>query len=122
MSTKTDPEIVPVEALDDGDEFTLDGITWYTAAVNMTLSGTIAVYVDDRRDDEAPTVRVAVEPGQMARKGRLPDDLMTQSEARAEAKRLHAGGIPAIAHAVPVASWGGHEKGWTVTIGGQPTR
>lgn len=43
--------------------------------------------------------------------------LMTQTEARQEAKRLQDKGIFAIAGAVPLNSWGGHEDGWTVYIG-----
>jgi hypothetical protein len=45
---------------------------------------------------------------------------MTQTEARAEARQLNDGQLPeglcAIAHAYPLNSWGGHEKGWTVSI------
>lgn len=49
------------------------------------------------------------------------DDLLTQTEARAEAKRLNAErcapeGLAYIAHTVPRSSWGGHEKGWTVSL------
>lgn len=43
-------------------------------------------------------------------------ELMTQSEAREEAKRLQAEGIMAIAGTVPLNSWGGQEKGWTVYL------
>lgn len=51
----------------------------------------------------------------------MTEPLMTQTEARTEAKRLNASGeIPdqlvAIAVAVPRNSWGGHEKGWTVIL------
>jgi len=44
-------------------------------------------------------------------------ELMTQTEARQEAKRLYEeSGIMAIAGPVPLNSWGGQEKGWTVYI------
>lgn len=47
--------------------------------------------------------------------------LMTQSEARGEAKRLNKEEAPPygtawIAVAVPESSWGGQEKGWTVRL------
>jgi hypothetical protein len=47
------------------------------------------------------------------------EDLMTQAQARAEARRLNEDGlVPAelVAVAVPwpTTSWGGHEEGWTV--------
>lgn len=43
--------------------------------------------------------------------------LMTQTEARKEAKRLYEeDGIMAVAGPVPLNSWGGQEKGWTVYI------
>ena len=50
----------------------------------------------------------------------LEDQLMTQGDARREAKRIYAAGefpdglIP-VATAWPPNSWGGAEKGWTVT-------
>lgn len=47
------------------------------------------------------------------------DQLMSQSEARREAKRQNdqrSPGFPiAVAIAYPPGSWGGHEKGWTVS-------
>lgn len=43
-------------------------------------------------------------------------DLLTQAEARAEAKRLSAEGVPHIAVPVPAGSWGGTERGWTVVV------
>jgi hypothetical protein len=46
----------------------------------------------------------------------LTGDLMTQTRARQQAAVLRAGGIPAIAVAVPPGSWGGAEKGWDVRI------
>lgn len=46
------------------------------------------------------------------------EGLITQSEARAEAKRLNVDRKPgdpiAIAVAYPKSSWGGREEGWTV--------
>lgn len=48
------------------------------------------------------------------------DRLLTQSEARDEAKRLNQEWTPEgmvnIAHPVPFSSWGGHEKGWSVSL------
>lgn len=49
----------------------------------------------------------------------MTDELMTQTEARRQAKHDNeAGTLPAglVAIAVPVprGAWGGHEKGWTV--------
>ena len=44
--------------LTDGQRFTVDGgTTWHVTAV--ALFGTVAVYVTDRRDDQAPTIRIA---------------------------------------------------------------
>lgn len=43
--------------------------------------------------------------------------LMTQTEARREARALGERGIPAVATTVPANCWGGNEKGWTVYIG-----
>jgi hypothetical protein len=43
--------------------------------------------------------------------------LHTQSEARAEAKRLNTDPLPgliAVAGRYPLNSWGGAEQGWTV--------
>lgn len=48
--------------LAEGDRFTLDGATWHVCAVNLSWGGSIAVYVDDQRDDDAPTVRVDAAP------------------------------------------------------------
>lgn len=45
------------------------------------------------------------------------EDLMTQTEARAEADRLRKEGVAAVAGVVPLGAWGGHEQGWTVYIG-----
>ena len=43
-------------------------------------------------------------------------DLLTQSEARAEARRIsEEEGSITIATPVPYDSWGGEEDGWTVT-------
>lgn len=47
------------------------------------------------------------------------ENLISQSEARREAKRLNdSGEVPedliAVALPVPFSSWGGREKGWTV--------
>lgn len=46
--------------------------------------------------------------------------LMTQSEARKRAKELNGEWLPLgmanVAHPVPLNSWGGHEKGWTVSL------
>lgn len=48
---------VTVAELGDGDLFSLDGgLTWHVAAV--VLFGTVSVYTSERRDDEAPTIRV----------------------------------------------------------------
>jgi hypothetical protein len=47
----------------------------------------------------------------------MTDDLMTQAEARQQAAQLRQEGIPAVAGAVPLGSWGGHEQGWAVYIG-----
>lgn len=45
--------------LQDGEEFSPDsGQTWYVAAV--PLFGNVAVYADERRDEDAPTYRVDV--------------------------------------------------------------
>lgn len=45
--------------LADGQQFSPDaGATWYVCAV--PLFGNVAVYVSDRRDDNAPTTRVDV--------------------------------------------------------------
>jgi hypothetical protein len=43
--------------------------------------------------------------------------LMTQGEARAEANRLRARGVPCVAATVPLSCWGGQEEGWTVYLG-----
>ena len=52
-----------VADLADGEEFSLDGgQTWHTCAV--VLFGTVSVYIDDRRDDEAPLVRINAERDQ----------------------------------------------------------
>jgi len=37
---------------------------------------------------------------------------MTQTEARKRAKVKQGNGLPVIAGAVPLASWGGREKEW----------
>lgn len=47
----------------------------------------------------------------------MSDELMTQYEARKQAAQLRREGIPAVAGAVPIGSWGGCEQGWTVYIG-----
>lgn len=48
---------VKVSELRDGDEFSLDsGRTWFTCCI--PLFGSVAVYVSDRRDDEAPIIRI----------------------------------------------------------------
>lgn len=49
-------------------------------------------------------------------KGSLPDGLMTQTAARAEATRLRNEGYAAIATTYPYACWGGQEQGWTVLV------
>lgn len=51
----------------------------------------------------------------------LPDDLWTQSTARRYARDLneageYVDGSTNVAHAVPLHSWGGREKGWTVSL------
>lgn len=43
--------------------------------------------------------------------------LMTQGEARAEARAMAGRGIACVAGTVPLGCWGGAEKGWTVYIG-----
>lgn len=41
---------------------------------------------------------------------------MSQTEARELARQLNKGtGMVHIAHAVPLGSWGGHERAWAVT-------
>lgn len=47
----------------EGQVFSVDGREWHVCAVNNSAMGTIAVYVDDTRDDESPTVRVDVPAG-----------------------------------------------------------
>lgn len=49
------------------------------------------------------------------------ENLLTQTEARAEARRLneagdHPEGMVNIAQPVPAQSWGGQERGWTVAL------
>lgn len=49
----------------------------------------------------------------------MTEDLLSQTDARREARRLNdEGKVPegliAIAGAVPLNSWGGQERGWTV--------
>lgn len=41
---------------------------------------------------------------------------MTQTEARRKAKELRDKEIPVIAGAVPLSSWGGHERTWGVYL------
>jgi hypothetical protein len=54
-----------------------------------------------------------------------PTDLLTQSAAREQARKLNEGwnppGMVNVAHAVPIGSWGGHEKGWSVSLVPAPT-
>lgn len=49
----------------------------------------------------------------------MPEQLLSQTEARQQARALNnespTPGIAWIAHAVPLGSWGGHEKGWSVS-------
>lgn len=40
--------------------------------------------------------------------------MMSQTEARQLAKTLQGRGMPVIAGAVPLGSWGGTEKGWGI--------
>ncbi|PXY25429.1 hypothetical protein [Prauserella muralis] len=54
-------DLIKVKDLVDGDEFSVDGgLTWYICAV--VLPGNVAVYISDRRDDDAPTIRIEAEP------------------------------------------------------------
>lgn len=51
----------------------------------------------------------------------MEDNLMTQTEARCEAKRLNNAedypeGMVNIAATVPERAWGGTERGWTVRL------
>jgi len=49
-----------VDELADRDVFSVDGgTTWYVCAV--VLFGSVAVYLGDRRDDDAPTIRLDAE-------------------------------------------------------------
>lgn len=55
------------------------------------------------------------------------DGLVSQTEARRQAKEINETGqapFPLIAIAVPypINSWGGKEKGWTVTYTMDPTK
>jgi hypothetical protein len=55
----------------------------------------------------------------------MTNNLMTQTEARTEAKRLNTdglvpAGLVAVAVAWPIRSWGGHEQGWTVGYAAKP--
>jgi len=49
------------------------------------------------------------------------EKLLTQTQARQEARRLndagdHPEGMVNIAQAVPAQSWGGRERGWTIAL------
>lgn len=48
----------------------------------------------------------------------MPDTLLSQTEARQEARKLNetplASGLVHVAAPFPFGSWGGEEKGWTV--------
>lgn len=49
------------------------------------------------------------------------EHLLTQTEARAEARKLneagdHPEGLVNIAQTVPAQAWGGEERGWTVSL------
>lgn len=47
---------------------------------------------------------------------RPSNGLVSQSEAREQARALTEAGTPAVAVPVPLGSWGGTEEGWTVNL------
>lgn len=64
------------------------------------------------------------DPREDERSPRDPE-LLTQTAARLLAARLNAEGsaVPGmanVAHAVPTGSWGGRERGWTVSLVPEP--
>lgn len=44
------------------------------------------------------------------------EELLSQADARQQARALTEAGTPAVAVAVPSGSWGGTEQGWTVNL------
>lgn len=70
-----------VEALNDGDVFSLDGgSTWYTCAV--VLFGTVSVYTDGCRTDDAELVRIEAERDQECMVQVVDTDVTTEVMTR----------------------------------------
>ncbi len=113
----------PPRYVDKGSALTFAGhrqAAAFYAGVVTACTATVPAPIQRILDEVTDRHEVYVQLGRRHGSGTPAEHLLDQSEARRHARELNEAGTPAgtcyIAHTYPPGSWGGRERGWTVSL------